>query len=627
MPSLARNAMHALLTITAEITLLERSDLAENALQALHDEAYDTPFNTQTLNHEGMIFIGGRKARSLAGEWNFCVDLLDTGLRQKWFALEEMAATERTEPWDYDPHEGETVPVPACWQMLKDRWYFFEGSVWYSRCLDMDAITRDKRQFLRIGAAQYDCKIFLNGAFLGNHYGGSTPFFCELSEHLKAGRNWLMLMVNNTRTLDRVPMRNTDWFNYGGIYREVALYQTPRVVIKDLFAYLVPDNGYNKIAVEVSVDGDVREARVDISQLGISDTITLDEDGRGRIIFDARPDLWSPETPNLYDIKLSAGSDHVSDRVGFRQISRIDDEIHLNGNAVFLRGISVHEDDVTHGKMTDEADLRRRFADAKELNCNFLRLAHYPHHEQAAQLADEMGFLLWEEIPVYWAIDFDNQATYRDARNQLLELIKRDRNRASVIIWSVGNENPDTDVRLRFMQRLVATAKSTDPTRLTSAACLVNHAKNRIEDRLAEHIDVIGINEYYGWYEENFDDLVAIGENSSPGKPVVISETGADGDISETGPRTGLFSEAYMSEVYEKQIATLRHLSYVKGISPWILYDFRVERRQNIFQRGFNKKGLIAADKITRKKAFYVLADFYAQKRQAQREGEKNHDH
>jgi ABC-type maltose transport system permease subunit len=87
---------------------------------------------------------------------------------------------------------------------------------------------------------------------------------------------------------------------------------------------------------------------------------------------------------------------------------------------------------------------RRRFADAKELGCNFLRLAHYPHSELAAQLADELGFLLWEEIPVYWAIDFENQATYHDAENQLLELIQRDQNRASVIIWSVGNENAAT---------------------------------------------------------------------------------------------------------------------------------------------------------------------------------------
>lgn len=592
--------------------MLERSELAENALQALHDEDYDVPFNTQSLNHETLIFTGGRASRSLEGDWNFCVDLLDTGLRQKWFEMQPVPPESRTEPWDYDPYMGETVPVPSNWAVLKDKWYFFEGSAWYTRPLDMENISADKRQFLRVGAAAYDCKIFLNGEFLGNHYGASTPFCVELTGKLKAGRNWLMACVNNTRTRDRVPMRNTDWFNYGGIYREVALYETPATFIRGLSLSLVPDGSYGKIAVGVEAEGPASTpAHIEIPELGIAADIPIDANGRGNLIVAATPQLWSPENPRLYDVTVTLGEDRVTDRVGFRQISRQGTEILLNGTPLFLRGISVHEDDAKLGKVTNEDDLRRRFAHAKELGCNFLRLAHYPHHERAAELADEVGLLLWEEVPVYWAIDFANPATYRDAENQLLELIRRDRNRASVIIWSVGNENPDTDARLDFMRRLAEAARTADPTRLTSAACLVNHSRNRIEDRLADHIDIIGLNEYYGWYEENFEDLAAIGANSRPDRPVVITETGADGVIAAQGPKTGLFSEAYMSEVYRKQIETLRPLDYVKGMSPWILYDFRVERRQNIFQRGYNHKGLIAADKTTKKEAFHILAEYY----------------
>ncbi|QDG74904.1 glycoside hydrolase family 2 protein [Labrenzia sp. PHM005] len=595
--------------------MLERSELADNALQALHDEDYDVPFNTQSLNHDGLIFMGGRVSESLNGEWTFCVDLLDTGLRQKWFAMLPEAPEDRTEPWDYDPYMGDTVPVPSNWAMLKEKWYFFEGSTWYTRPLDVDEIAETKRTFLRFGAAAYDCKIFLNGEFVGNHYGASTPFCVELTGKLKPGRNWIMACVNNTRTRDRVPMRNTDWFNYGGLYREVSVFQTPKSLIKDFFLYLVPDGTYSKLCAEVTIDGPLIEEAVELNipSLGIDIAVLLDETGKARIEFAAAPDLWCPETPVLYDVTVTYGEDQVSDRVGFRQIERRGTDIVLNGEPLFLRGISVHEDDAVLGKVTSEADLHRRFDHARELGCNYLRLAHYPHHELAAQLADELGFLLWEEIPVYWAIDFENPATYRDAENQLCELIKRDRNRASVVIWSVGNENPDTDARLEFMKGLADTAKRLDPTRLTSAACLVNHAQNRIEDRLAAHIDVIGLNEYYGWYEEDFEDLAAIGENSDPDRPVVISETGADGVIGEKGPTKGLFSEDYMAEVYTKQIATLRQLAYVKGMSPWILYDFRVERRQNIFQNGYNHKGLIAADKKTKKKAFHILADYYRQ--------------
>ena len=518
-----------------------------------------------------------------------------------------MASSERAEPWDYDPFEGDTVPVPSCWQMLNERWYFFEGSAWYTRSFSHDLLP-GKRLFLRVGAAQYDCKVFLNGQFLGNHNGGSTPFCVELTEAIGSGENWLMLCVNNRRTRDRLPMRNTDWFNYGGVYREVELFETPQTVIRDLFLYLDDDG----IHVEAAVDGPATQAKLAIRRLDLATTLTL-TNGRAQTILQAQPDLWSPENPVLYDVTLSAGGDSVGDRVGFRRIERRGTRILLNGQPVFLRGISVHEDDELQGKLTSEADIRRRFAHARELGCNFLRLAHYPHHEMAARIADEMGLMLWEEIPVYWAVDFTNSATRHDAENQLCELIRRDRNRASVIIWSVGNENPDTDARLDFMKGLAERARAEDPSRLTSAACLINHHDLVIEDRLSAHIDVIGINEYYGWYEENFSDLATVGANSHPDRPVVISETGADADHI-AGPDTGLFSLAYQAEYYRRQIEILRKLDYVKGMTPWILYDFRVERRQGIYQRGFNRKGLIAADKVTKKPAFSILAAYYAER-------------
>ncbi len=594
--------------------MLERMEGAENGLACLHDEEYDIPFNKQNLNSDTLIFTGGREAETLNGDWNFCVDLLDTGLRQKWFNLKPETPEERTEPYDYDPYMGEKVPVPSCWSMLKEKWYFFEGSAWYTRPLDLDDLPENERFFLRVGAAQYDCKVFLNGEFLGNHYGGSTPFNVELTGHVRTGRNWLMLCVNNTRTLDRVPMRNTDWFNYGGIYRDVELYRTPKTLIADFFAYLVPDDCYDKIAVELQIDGEDKGAvTVELEELGIIAEVPVDVNGSGMLTIPAKPELWSPENPRLYKITASIGEDRIEDEIGFRQIEQIGTQVILNGKPVFLRGISVHEDDEYTGKVLLDEDLHQRFRHAKELNCNFMRLAHYPHDERAVKMADREGILLWEEIPVYWAIDFKNPNTLKDASNQLKELIKRDRNRASVIIWSVGNENPDTDERLSFMKNLVKTANEMDPTRLTSAACLVNHTKNRIEDRLAQYINIIGINEYYGWYEENFDDLIDFLDNSDPGKPVVISETGADGYIGEGKLEKGFFSENYMAEVYRKQIATLRQREFVKGISPWILYDFRVERRQNMFQQGWNRKGLIASDKKTKKTAFKLLADFYAE--------------
>lgn len=587
---------------------------AENQIDHIHCENYEERYNLQNFNHQTMIFTDNRVKESLNGSWHFTIDPYDTGVRSNWNILEPKDAAGRRLPWDYDYDGGDEIQIPACWNLFKPEYYYYEGSAWYAREFSYFPETPDERVFLRVGAANYDTKVFLNEEYLGNHYGGSTPFYVELTGKLKKG-NVIQFCVNNTRTLDRVPMRNTDWFNYGGIYRDVELYRLPADFIKDFSIHLVPDDQYRRIQVRVRVDKTdaTGEIEVEIPELKIKKAGQL-EKGECLLTIEAQPELWTPENPRLYEVQVSYKNDRIKDRVGFRQIKVEGTNIFLNGEKIFLRGICVHEDDAELGKCSNEADIRRRFADAKELGCNFMRLAHYPHTELAAKIADEVGMLLWEEIPVYWAIDFSNPATYRDAENQLLELIKRDQNRASVIIWSVGNENADSDERLSFMGRLAQTAKEQDPTRLVSAACLVNHVKHKIEDRLIDYLDVIGINEYYGWYNPDFEELALLGNNSNPAKPVIITETGADALAGYHNSKSELFSEEYMEEVYRKQITILRKLEYVKGITPWILYDFRASRRHNRFQKGYNRKGLIAADKKTRKLAFYVLQKFYREK-------------
>ncbi len=300
--------------------------------------------------------------------------------------------------------------------------------------------------------------------------------------------------------------------------------------------------------------------------------------------------------------------DGVKERIGFRTIETRGTDILLNGEPIWLKGVCVHEDDLALGKVSTEEDVRRRLRHARALGCNFLRLAHYPHHEHVARLADEEGFLLWAEVPVYWAIDFANPATLADARNQLSELILRDINRASVILWGVGNENADTDARLAFMADLAATAKRRDPSRLTAAACLINRQTFAIEDRLAEHLDVIGLNEYFGWYEPDFSGLDRLLANSDPGKPVIVSETGADALPGHRGAGRILFTEDWQASFYEHQLQRIAAAPYVQGVAAWLLYDFRTERRQTGFQKGFNRKGLIAEDKATRKLAFGAFA-------------------
>lgn len=334
--------------------------------------------------------------------------------------------------------------------------------------------------------------------------------------------------------------------------------------------------------------------------------------GSCSVEFDARPELWCPENPKLYTVSLAYGSDKIFEKIGFREIKVIGTEILLNGSRIFLKGISAHEESVQNGKAVTEDEIRENFRLAKEMNCNYMRLAHYPHTEKASRLADEMGLMLWEEILVYWAIEFKNEDTYWDAENQLSELIKRDINRSSVIIWSVGNENPDTEDRLAFMSSLVRKAKQLDPTRLVSAACILDHKNHVINDRLSNYLDIIGANQYYGWYMTDFNNLIRLFENSKPDKPVVATEFGADAKPGHRGTIDEKGTEDYQLELYKKQVDVLSRILYIKGISPWILFDFRCPRRLHFTQDYYNTKGLLSADKKHKKPAFFVMKDFYS---------------
>ncbi len=591
---------------------MEKSDLAGNAVTFLHDEGYMAAFEAPAFTDESMVIIGGRPVVDLSGDWRFAIDPFDTGFRQRLFAMPELAPEDRTAPYDWDPFDGDTVPVPSCWNLMRPEWFLYEGGAWYARHVDdpRPAVGRaaDQRVVLRVGAANYCARVFLDGVFLGRHLGGSTPFFVDLTARMAGGRHHLLIHVENTRRPDRVPCHHTDWFNYGGLHRDVSLMVLPRDHITDLFVRLVPGQG---VVADVLVSDHRRDhVRLRIPSLSLDAQVEV-FGGQGRAVFDCAPELWSPETPVLHDVEARWGDDVVRERIGFRTLAVDGSEILLNGAPLRLKGISVHEDDRETGRVTSDADIERRFRHARDLGCNFLRLAHYPHHERVAELADRYGLLLWAEVPVYWAVDYVDAGTRADALNQLSELVRRDRNRASVLTWSIANETPDTDARLAFLSALAARARLLDDTRPLTAACLFNQESRKIEDRLAGLVDIVGINEYFGWYDPDYADLEAILAQYDLGKPLVISEMGADGVAGLRGSAARIFTEEHMAAIYDRQLAILGQAPAVKGISPWLLYDFRTERRQNPYQRGWNRKGLMAEDKQTRKLAFDRLARFY----------------
>ncbi|MDY0245065.1 MAG: glycoside hydrolase family 2 TIM barrel-domain containing protein [Sphaerochaeta sp.] len=578
----------------------------------IHTVDYRGEYEALRIDSGTLLGIEGRQVESLNGSYHFTVDPYETCLRAHWFQERTVSEDGRPLPVDFDFDAWPVVPVPSSWNTERDDLYYYEGLGLYARTFSYIPENEDERVFLHFEGSAYRTYVFLNGEHRGMHDGGSTPFSVEVTDALKR-ENRLIIAVDASRSPNRVPMDNTDWFNYGGIYRDVMLVRTPKNFIKSFQSQFVPgtlDKVFASLTMDAPIDG---TAVYTIEELGVEQEIPIKQ-GKGYVTFPVDLVPWSPEKPKLYTVKVSYGKDQLIDSLGFRDI-RVDGlKILLNNQEIFLKGVSVHEDHITLGKTTNEDVIRATIADLKEMHGNFLRLAHYPHTRLFARIADELGVLLWEEIPVYWAINFSNRETYADAENQLSELILRDYNRASVIIWSVGNENPDTDERLSFMTSLVQKARETDATRLVSAACMVNKTKLKLEDRLMHQLDIIGNNEYYGWYEPNFSDFLAILNNTDIMKPFIITEFGGGARAGYHGTKDTMWSEEFQEALYEKQFATLEKTPYVRGTTPWIFYDFRAVRRLNRYQEGFNRKGLIDSDRKRRKLAYYVTQRYYKNK-------------
>lgn len=583
-----------------------------NNFQDIHVENYLSEYENKQISADSFMFDYTREKQSLNGEWNYAVDQYDTCLRQKWFNENYKDDKGFSLPVDFSFDDWPVMNIPSCWNTIAPEYLLYEGAMVFTRKFHYEKSEHiGKRVFLKVGAINYTARLFLNKTYIGMHRGGSTPFFIDITDTL-IEENRLIIVADSTRRPEQVPTENTDWFNYGGVYRDVELIFTPETFIQNFCISLKNDNTYKNIQAQIYLSNKCSgTAQLSIPELNFIKNIPI-SNGKGDITFDIKNlMLWDVDNPKLYKIELCFGEDKITDEIGFRQISVEDRKILLNGKPIFLKGISCHEESASNGKALTDEERIQNISLAKELGCNFMRLAHYPHHENASRIADKMGLLLWEEVPVYWAIKFSREATYADAENQLRELILRDINRASVIVWSVGNENADTDERLNFMSNLAKTAHKLDNTRLVSAACLVDQVNNRIADRLAQYLDVIGINEYYGWYNPDFDRLPQMLNNSNPDKPVIITEFGADALPELHGNSTEKGNEEYQEWVYQKQTETLSQITYVQGMTPWIMYDFRCPRRTAKIQNYYNRKGLLSPDKTHRKKAFYVLQKFY----------------
>lgn len=576
-----------------------------------------------------------RDGQDLSGTWHYSVDPYRDGLagfhkgppgaghrRYDDVDVDALTKAKPTALYEYDMDRAATATLPQGWVGHDPSLRYYQGLMWYTRRFDTPALKPGQRAFLRFEAVNYTAKVFLNGKAVGEHEGGFTPFSLEVTDTLRASNNQLTVGVDSTPQADGVPPPVTDWENYGGITRPMRLVITPGTFIDEAWVRLTKDG---RIAATVTLDGAQaanQEVHVRVAELGLDVTGRTDAKGVLTATAAAPKGLvrWSPEKPKLYDVVAQTGDDKLADRVGFRTIETKGRDILLNGKPIFLRGISVHEEEFgdNPARTITEAGARALLSEVKDgLHGNFVRLAHYPHSEVTTRLADEMGLLVWSEIPVYWLVDFGNPRTLKLARDMLADNIRRDRNRASIVMWSVANETPITEPRNAFLYQLVDDVRALDDSRLVTAALLTDRkgAVMGLNDPLADKLDVLSANTYNGWYSDDaLDSLPDIAWKTTD-KPMVLSEFGADALAGFSDPvLMRKFSEDFQKKYYEKTLEMARKIPSLRGMSPWLLKDFRSPRRQHpVYQQGWNRKGLVSPTG-RRKAAFWVLQGFYKEK-------------
>jgi len=559
---------------------------------------------------------GCADAVSLNGKWNAIIDPYDRGAQMKVYL--NAKPQKKTEFLEYSFEGGLRLEVPGDFNSQLPELQYYEGNMWYQRTFDAEK-KPGRREFLYFAGANYMTKVWLNGIEIGGHEGGFTPFQFEITDQIKNGENDVVVLINNERRADGIPAMRFDWWNYGGITRDVFLVERPSVFVRDYELKLKPDGG--GISGYVQLDGATspQEVTITIPGLGLEQTLTTDSSGLAAIDIEAKPELWSPGNPKLYPVTFSTGEDRINDEIGFRTIAVKETEILLNGEAVFLKGVNFHEEIPQRlGRAFSEADAAMILSEVRALGCNFIRPAHYPMNEHIMRAADRMGLMIWSEIPIWQGIEFTNPIIFAKAETMLRNMIYRDKNRVGVIMWSVANETKPSEERDEVLIGLVDSCRTLDPTRLITAAfdnTRYDAATKafRLEDNLAEAVDVVGLNKYLAWYHPFPAPPSEVRWEVTPDKPLIFSEFGGEAMYGKRGPSDVAheWSENYQAEIFRRNLEMFKNIPNLRGTVVWVLFDFRSPYRMHqSYQNGWNRKGLVS-DKGLRKQAWQVMKDFH----------------
>lgn len=571
-----------------------------------------------------------RETRSLDGLWYFLPDPGDSG---DWWGEYHKRQTENPRfsfISGFEKLAWRGMRVPGSWNADDPELKLYEGVAWYVREFDLPPEWAGRQVHLRFDGVFERARVWLNDQEVGAHDGGYTPFEFAVTAMVQEKANYLAVKVDSRRLPDStVPSPPYD--NFGGIFRGVSLYTTGSAKIE--WVAVLPELKKEYREARLSVQCEVtdlaaqgRPIQLSIRILAPGGQVVHEVDrpvsaGEGPRRADrfeitvAKPALWGPGHPHLYRLESElrvAGTvvDQVAKRFGIREVAVRDGRIALNGEPVFLKGVGRHDEYPGLGRTLDEEIWRRDLDLIEGLNANAVRLVHYPHDEREVEMADERGLLLWEEVPLIFHPDFANPAVTKRICRQVKELIRRDINHPSVVIWSVGNEvQSDKEETAACLRKEIDLAHRLDPTRLVSfASWPLDLERNAI----LGSVDVIAFNRYRGWYDSDIpaiaDEILAY-RAKYPEKAIVVSEFGAGGIRGYHAESAERFSEEYQILVIRQNIEHMLRSGALSGCFIWCLADFGGLLQSNIYERG-NIKGLVDRYRMP-KQAYGAVREIY----------------
>ena len=535
----------------------------------------------------------GLKKISFNGNWKYKCDIKQSGEQELWNDLNFIK-----ESWNKLPN----CKLPACWNTIEEGGTLpydrYEGFFWFFYQFALEKLEEEEDYFISFKGINYYCKVWMNGTYLGEHQGGFLPFQLSIPTKILGKNNFIVVEVENFRKFDRIPSMQFDWYNWGGIYRDVDFLVLSKKRIEWLHIITTEidsDSARLLIKYKLTQKGLMKWAILQNSEVVLQGSTDFQQ-LRGQFSLSIPyPKLWSPQDPMLYEfeVQFADGGERYSTKFGIRTVEVKQTGVYLNNKLIKIKGVSQHEELMPYGRAIPEGERLKDLKMMKFLGLNTLRTAHYSHDEKLVALADEVGVLILEEIPVYWFCDFKNPQVLKLAFSMMRGLIYRDFNHPSVILWSVGNEIPiENRACYRFMVQLMQAAKKLDPSRI------VTYVSSRmVSDGLRSKSDLPCLNEYWGWYyfsERNLNRVLDFIHQTAPHKPLLITEFGADAKYGFHSNEYQKFSEEKQASILSESIRTFNSKDYIAGWIIWIYRDFRSPMRLNMYQQGFNRKGVVS---------------------------------